>query len=50
MKDGSCVKLDRPQDRFVESLLRNHIHVAQGDWKEELLVTRKVLDIELLVP
>jgi L-fucose isomerase len=44
------VKLDCPQDRFVESLRSNHIHVAQGDWKEELLVTCKVLDIEPVVP
>lgn len=44
------VKLDCPQDRFVESLRSNHIHVTQGDWKEELLVTCKVLDIEPVVP
>ena len=44
------VKLDCPQDRFVESLRSNHIHVTQGDWKEELLVTCKVLDIEPIVP
>jgi L-fucose isomerase len=44
------VKLDCPPDRFVESLRSNHIHVVQGDWKEELLVTCKVLDIEPVVP
>ena len=44
------VRLDCPQDRFVESLRSNHIHVVQGDWKEELLVTCKVLDIEPVVP
>jgi L-fucose isomerase len=44
------VKLDCPPDRFVESLRSNHIHVTRGDWKEELLVTCKVLDIEPVLP
>jgi L-fucose isomerase len=44
------VRLDCPRDRFVESLRSNHIHVAPGDWKEELLVACKVLDIAPVVP
>jgi L-fucose isomerase len=44
------VRLDCPQERFVDSLRSNHIHVVQGDWKEELLVTCEVLDIRPVVP
>ena len=44
------VRLDCPPERFVDSLRSNHIHVVQGDWKDELLVTCKVLDIEPVVP
>ena len=44
------VRLDCPQDRFVESLRSNHIHVVYGDCREELLVTCDVLDIRPIVP
>jgi L-fucose isomerase len=44
------VRLDCPQDRFVDSLRSNHIHVVYGDCREELLVTCEVLDIRPIVP
>lgn len=44
------VRLDCAPERFVDSLRSNHIHVVQGEWKEELQVTCRVLDIQPVVP
>ncbi|HUJ73348.1 MAG TPA: hypothetical protein VL359_00760, partial [bacterium] len=44
------VRPDCPPERFVDSLRSNHIHVVQGDWKEELQVACRVLDIETVTP
>lgn len=44
------VRPDCQQERFVGALRSNHIHLVQGDWKEELLVTCDVLGIKPVVP
>jgi L-fucose isomerase len=42
-------RLDCPQENFINALRANHVHVAQGDFKDELRTSCEVLDIKPIV-
>jgi len=43
-------RLDCSPENFIKDLRSNHIHVVEGDYKQELITTCKILDIEPVVP
>jgi L-fucose isomerase len=43
-------RLDCRPENFIKDLRSNHIHVVEGDYKQELITTCKVLDIEPVIP
>lgn len=43
-------RLDCRPENFIKVLRSNHIHVVEGDWKEELVTTCDVLGIEPVIP
>jgi L-fucose/D-arabinose isomerase len=43
-------RLDCSPENFVDSLRSNHIHVVSGDYKEALIKTCEVLNIEPILP
>ena len=44
------VQLDCGQENFINSLRSNHIHVVEGNYKEELMITCEVLGIKAILP
>ena len=44
------VRLDCGQENFINSLRSNHIHVVEGNYKEELMITCEVLGIKAILP
>lgn len=43
-------RLDCSPENFIKDLRSNHIHVVHGDYKQELIATCKILDIEPVIP
>jgi L-fucose isomerase len=44
------VHLNCSQENFINSLRSNHIHVVEGNYREELVITCEVLGIEAILP